>query len=207
MAKSRSAYNRFAAPLLKGGRHTMAQVAKLWKSHKSGAGHSLTHTRHDPGRDLHRKGAGMDGILGTMKAGAIASPFILVGKLGSRAVPLLLKMQATDTMGMLLTGAVQLGAGAALAFAAELINPLYGELVFAGVAVGIEETLLRKFSVPYLSTLAGDEGDALLGYTYEMDGETVGQITEGDLQRLAKAGNMMGLYPGVASRMGLYPQS
>ena len=137
------------------------------------------------------------GIAATAIGGTMDGVWIVAGKVVSRAAPALLKMDASDPAKFATVAAVQVGAGLGASMAANrFISRDAGRLVFAGTVVGLLETLARKFQVPYVSTLVGDEGDVLggQGYTYE--------IVDGGPAR-------MGMYPGggPGTGMGLYPGS
>lgn len=137
----------------------------------------------------------------------MASVFVLLGKVGSRAVPAQLGMAATntgdkvkDTASLVTVATVQAATGLVAAMVVSaFLDPLKGEQILTGTFLGIEESLARRFEVPYVSTLAGDEGDSLMGYTYEMSGES-GRVNGRDLERLAQAGNMLGMSSYPAGR-------
>lgn len=154
------------------------------------------------GTALHSRAARGDGIVGIMIAGALASLWITGGKLASRAVPNLLKINAADSGGMAIAAGIQIAAGAGLAWAVEnYVDRTAGELVAAGAFSGLLESALRRFNVPILSPLAGDEGDVLQGYTYELS-EEPGHLPASTLRAMASGLGPLGLYPGAG--MGSY---
>lgn len=134
-------------------------------------------------------------MLSTITGGGMDAVWIVGGKVISRAVPAVLKMDAQAEGKFLLVAGVQLGAGLAASMAADrFISRDAGRLIFAGTAVGLLETAVRKFNVPYVSTLVGDEGDVLAGngYTYEIvDAGPAG----------------VGMYPGGGPGIGMYPDT
>lgn len=146
---------------------------------------------------------GSSGIVGNIVSqeltGLIDAAYIIGGKVSSRAVPALLKLDAATPTGMAMTLAAQLGAGLAVAMLArQFLGADAERMILAGATVGVAESALRKFEVPYLSTLVGDEGDVLGGYTYEVS----------DASRMYPGGGPgIGLYPSAAAGMGLYPGS
>lgn len=150
-------------------------------------------------------GRGGDGVMsdmmGAVTGGALDALWIIGGKIASRAVPALLKMDATSPGKMATVAGVQLGAGLGLSWAAgKFLSRDAGRLIFAGAVVGVLETAARKYEVPYISTLVGDEGDVLGGFTYEVlpGGDAIGSYPGGG------PGTGMGLYPGEMAGMGSY---
>lgn len=158
------------------------------------------------GRGVRRVGAaltrsasvgrsGGSDMIGTVIGGGMDAVWIVGGKVASRAAPALLRLDAAAAGGAMVVAAVQIGAGlAASMLAGQFISRDAARLVFAGTAVGLLETAARRFELPYVSTLVGDEGDVLGGYTYEV------------LDTPANAG-MLGLYPGGGPGLGLYPST
>lgn len=127
-------------------------------------------------------------MVGTVIGGGMDAVWIVGGKVASRAAPGLLRMNAADPGRALMVALVQLAAGFGASLAAgQFVSRDAARLVFAGTAVGLLETAARRFEVPYISTLVGDEGDVLGGYTYEV-----------------MPGDAMGLYAGGGPGLGMY---
>lgn len=146
-------------------------------------------------------GGMMGGMIGSALGGGIDALWIIGGKVVSRAVPALLKLDASTPAKTAMVAGVQLGAGLGMSWAAgKFLSRDAGRLLFAGAVVGVLETAARKYEVPYISTLVGDEGDVLGGFTYEVlpGGDAVGLYPGGG------PGTGMGLYPGANAGMGSY---
>jgi len=143
------------------------------------------------------------GIVGQFTEAGRKGLWVAGGKLGTRAISqLVARLTKLDPGANMLLGlGLELGAGWAASLAAErFVGREQADLVLAGTMVGLAETLVRRYNVPFLSTLAGDEGDPLLGWTYEIYPET---LPAADLARLAAgAGTAMAMYPGEG--MALY---
>lgn len=182
-------------------RQRFAEMARAAAAAKRARGTSPTSSR---ALGPFRGGGGILGLL--MAAGATAA-WVEGGKMGSRALAQLatrlLKLEATTPANWALAAAVQLGAGYGASWAVErFVSPRRAEDILAGTMLGLLESGIRRFNVPYLAELAGDEGDALMGWTYGL--YPVEKLPERELARLAAgAGTAMAMYPG---EVGAYVQ-
>lgn len=131
------------------------------------------------------------GFVDFLLMGAIAALWVTGGKLASRFVPNLLKIDGTTPTGFAIGSGAQLAAGAAGAWALDTFwNRAAGQLFFAGAVQAVLESGIRRMEVPILAPLLGDEGDALMGYTYELQ-----ESPFNPAMALAAGYGPMGTYP------------
>lgn len=141
------------------------------------------------------------GFVDLLLAGAIAALWATGGKVLTRLPATLLKIDGTTPTGFAMGAGVQLVTGAVLAYGAEMfLDRQAGALLFAGAVQGVAESGIRRLNVPMVAPLLGDEGDALMGYTYELR-ETVPREVS-----WAQGMGPLGLYPGGAA-FSMYPNA